>query len=308
MLVNILIPTFQRAASLKKNLNWLLNEINNYNLSSKISIIISDNASKDNTAFVVSEVIASSSNVNITYLVSEENIGLEKNMVKLAEKANGEFILWAGDDDFLAEGYLNFVVESIANNKNIGYMISGLSSLHADGSVTEGRISEFDYKILDEGYISAYEYSHLAHQMSGLLMKRDGLIEAYLEIENFRNPYIFIYLTTNRALKYKGVYAPSYKTLVSVFNEKDWSYNSIGLLDEVFKNYMALSKCLKCHDIDDLIIRFIIMHSYRLSLRPFKPILIFSQYLKILSLRKGFYFKRKLTVVFLKESIVALFK
>jgi glycosyltransferase involved in cell wall biosynthesis len=238
----------------------------------------------------------------IKYSRNSENLGLEKNAIKALEMAAADFVLWCGDDDFIADGYLEFLIRKIEENPNLGCVIPGLASLDQDGGVHSERVEAFEFSESGKGYQSVLRYSHLAHQMSGLMVRRRGLLEDYLRHSQYRNPYLFIYFAANCMLKYDAIYAPRYKTLVTTFNQKDWSYNDIGLLDEVFKNYFALSDQLNDREIDQLLLRFLVMHSYRLAFRPLKPALLLRQYRSLMSMGgvTG-NFKRKATVLFVKE-------
>lgn len=50
------------------------------------------------------------------------------------------------------------------------------------------------------------------------------------------------------------------RTQVTVFNDKDWGYNDIGVLDEVFKSYLAFRKAISEDQVRDLLIRFSVIH------------------------------------------------
>lgn len=310
MKLDILIPTYQRCESLLKNINHLVSQIDKYGLHDDVKIIVSDNASTDDTQLCVKKIIESSAHkARIEYHRSERNVGLEKNAVKVVSLASADFVLWCGDDDYLAEGYLAYVVNKLNEHSEVGCIIPGLSSLHADGTVIEKRTENFSETDLARGYPSAWKYSHLGHQMSGLVVRRQGLLEDYLAQPSYRNPYLFVYMVAYSLLKFDGVYAPVYKTLVTVFNEKHWSYNKIGLLDEVFKSYYALSDLIDERQIDDLLIRFMMMHSYRLSFRPLRPRTLFRQLKFILaSDNSSAYFKRRVLTFFTKETLGVMLK
>lgn len=79
---------------------------------------------------------------------------------------------------------------------------------------------------------------------------------------------------------YPGIYTPSYKILVSIGNNKDWHYNDVGLLDEVFKNYRF------SHDLGEykqakLILQFTMKHSYRLNITKWNPKKSYNLYKKL---------------------------
>lgn len=311
MLIDILIPTYNRSVDLIKNLQHLSTQIGNDGLQNEVQILISDNCSPDSTQFDVAKFIASefSAGISIQYFRTSENIGLEKNVINILSKATSEFVLWTGDDDYLAEGYLAYLVGLITERPSIGCVIPGLASLYADGHVVPARCEEFDEKFVEKGFDGAWLYSHFAHQMSGLLLKSAGLLDSYLSNQQYRNPYLFIYFVANRMLAYDTIYAPIYRTQVTVFNQKDWGYNCVGLLDEVYKNYYALSGRLTPRNIDALLLRFTIVHSYRLAFRPYKFSVLLRQFKELIRPANcSSEFKFKLGVIFVKETLLCVAK
>jgi abequosyltransferase len=304
MRIDILIPTYQRVDSLLQNLEHILARMRAELVEEHFRIIVSDNASLDRTESAVRALMASvnSGRDLLTYHRNDENLGLEGNAVRVASLATAEFVLWCGDDDFFADGYLRYLVDSIAARPLLGCVIPGLASLHHDGSVGVGRDEGLGARAFSGGYLAVHELSHLAHQMSGLLLRREGMLHDYLAKPELRNPYLFIYFAANRLLRYEGIYAPMYKTRVTVFNEKAWGYNSIGLLDEVFKNYLALLPACTQREVDELILRFVLMHSYRLAFRPLRPAVLGKQFVGVWKAGSStLYLKRRMGVLFLRE-------
>lgn len=275
--LEILIPTFQRADCLKKNLEQLCKEIKAID-SSAISIIISDNCSQDETKLVVEHAQAEHPDITINYYRQDSNIGLEPNVVSLMSKATGQYVMWLGDDDYLAPDYLKFVFNKISKDTILGAIIPGLQNLYSDGSITKGRIESFETKECDCGYQTVYDISHLAHQMSGIVLRREGLLDSYLEKEGYRNPYLFIYWTSRALFDHGGIYAPMYKTSITTFNTKDWGYNKVGLLDEVFKSYYYFEDLVSEKELVELLLRFSVLHSYRYDMKKSKPFKLLSQY------------------------------
>lgn len=309
MRIDILIPTYQRADSLVQNLEHILRRIETEKVEDHYRIIISDNASADRTESAVRELVQRLEVRPglVTYHRNGENLGLEGNAVQVAGLSNAEFILWCGDDDFFADGYLRFLVDSIVAHPRLGCVIPGLASLHRDGSVEVGRIEPFEVREFAAGYASAHALSHLAHQMSGLLLRRDGLLHDYLSRPEYRNPYLFIYFAANRLLRYDAIYAPKFKTRITVFNEKAWGYNDIGLLDEVFKSYLALRPACADRQVDDLMLRFLVMHSYRLAFRPARLSKLARQLVGVWKAGSAtLYFKRRVGIFFLRELAAAV--
>ena len=236
MLLDILIPTYNRELDLTKNLQLLSVQIQKLGDLSLVNIVISDNASTDETIYSI-EKIKKDFPVNITILNSSSNLGLESNAVKVLSASTAEWVMFLGDDDFLPDGYIQFVIDQIKTNK-IGCIIPGFSSLYKDGSVIVARTGE---SIKTKPGLSAIlNFSQFGHQLSGLVVHRDQTLEGYLSKPNFRNIYLFIYLISFNLNKYNAIYAPQFQVLVSQGNTKDWAYDDSGLLTEIYQNYLSL--------------------------------------------------------------------
>lgn len=265
MKFHVLIPTYNRCQDLKENLAHLGDQIRQYGLEKEVGIVVSDNASTDNTwAMLVKQKEEWQGIIHLALLKNETNVGLEQNAVNLLAYSTADYIIWLGDDDFLADGYLSFVQAQFTAH-HIGWMIPGLVGIDKAGNREAGRPVDFPYKTFAGGFDTLYHYSHLAHQMSGLVVKRKGLLDAYLAKPQWRNPYLFVFFTAYCQLNNDGVYAPSYQTLINNYNPKDWGYNTIGLLDEVFKSYFFLNEKIGQEKLNKLLLHFIVMHSYRIN-------------------------------------------
>ncbi|HEV7320762.1 MAG TPA: glycosyltransferase family 2 protein [Ensifer sp.] len=94
--LSICIPTYNRAAFLEKALDYF---VNLYQFAYKYEIVISDNASTDDTGEVVARFIAKG--LPIRYLRQAENYGSGANAVSAFSRATGEYVLYLADDDIL---------------------------------------------------------------------------------------------------------------------------------------------------------------------------------------------------------------
>ena len=105
-LLSICIPTFNRADLLELCLSTVLPQVLQF--ADEVECVVSDNASSDRTAAVMSEYTKLYS---LRYFRNEENIGIIANITKCAsELALGEFILMIGDDDTLCAGSLEKIL------------------------------------------------------------------------------------------------------------------------------------------------------------------------------------------------------
>ncbi|UXP32942.1 glycosyltransferase family 2 protein [Reichenbachiella agarivorans] len=276
-IIDILIPTYNRCEFLAKNIQLLVQQISEANLQDQVAICVSDNCSSDHTQATVQELIQANPTISIYYHRQNTNIGLEPNVVDLMGRAVSPYVMWIGDDDYIADGYLAYCVAQI-QEQNIGCIIPGLKNLNADGTVVDARNESFASKTYEPGYETMWAISHLAHQMSGILLTRDSLLESYLDKPAYRNPYLFIFWTADCLFRLGGIYAPIYKTGITTFNAKDWGYNQVGLLDEVFKSYYYFESKVSPIQLRELLLRFSKMHSYRYNIRKYEPLKLLKKY------------------------------
>jgi len=113
-LLTIGIPTYNRAKFLNEILGWLYTEVGNDN---RFEILISDNASTDNTEEVVMKYKSIFS--NLVYHKQTENIGADKNFKYIYDTANGQYIKLHGDDDILTPGSIKYIANTIEKTDNV---------------------------------------------------------------------------------------------------------------------------------------------------------------------------------------------
>lgn len=105
-LLTISIPTWNRAAYLKINLEQLATQIQAG--SSRVEILISDNCSSDETPDIVADFIARG--LPLRSIRNSENIGSDCNIAQCFNEAAGRYVLILGDDDLLIDGALDRIV------------------------------------------------------------------------------------------------------------------------------------------------------------------------------------------------------
>ena len=88
--LSICIPTFNRVEYLKQVLHSIVSQ-NVFANTDDVEIIISDNCSTDATASVIEDFIKIYPK-KIKYIRQKEQLGVDRNIVKIATYANGEFI------------------------------------------------------------------------------------------------------------------------------------------------------------------------------------------------------------------------
>ncbi|MBY3072600.1 glycosyltransferase family 2 protein [Rhizobium laguerreae] len=94
--LSICLPTFNRAVFLNKALAYFVTD---YKIPFEYEIVISDNASTDNTREIVDAYI--SEGLPIRYFRRTENLGYEPNLSSAFRHARGEYNVYLADDDML---------------------------------------------------------------------------------------------------------------------------------------------------------------------------------------------------------------
>lgn len=109
--LSIVIPTYNRADKLLRLLNNIEAEIVNSNLSVLIHVLVSDNASSDDTQAVVSNF--ETTKFKLEYFRQEKNLGFDGNVRFLYGVANTDYIWFFSDDDILLPGAIATVMNGL---------------------------------------------------------------------------------------------------------------------------------------------------------------------------------------------------
>jgi abequosyltransferase len=104
-LLTIAIPTFNRASCLRQLLAMLADQVQ---AEPRVELIVSDNASPDDTPAVVQDFV--SKGLPVRYLRNRENIGPDANFLQCFEQAQGKYVWLFSDDDLLIPGGLAKIV------------------------------------------------------------------------------------------------------------------------------------------------------------------------------------------------------
>ena len=113
-MLTIAIPTFNRANKLRRLLNAINDEILTSQLQDRIAVMVSDNASTDDTSKMVSELSKKQS--KFSYFRQSKNLGFDGNIRFLYEQAKTEYIWFFADDDIILPGSISTVIQALQNN------------------------------------------------------------------------------------------------------------------------------------------------------------------------------------------------
>jgi len=241
MKLSILIPTYNRAPFLLKNLEMLAGYIRKGTFQKEIEIVVSNNKSTDSTDEKVIQFQNQNTDIQLQYFIQDENIGLEKNALFVLRQAKGEYVMYLGDDDYIEFNYLKKCYSYI-DDTSIHCIIPANKSIDEKGNeLSGGRDLISPTKKYESGFKNCLTNAYRGHQLSGLVLKRNELHSSYLN-SNVKNIYPFIYFVGLSCLKGDTVHLTRYPVKITAApqSNKDWSYGKDGLMNEIFDNYIKL--------------------------------------------------------------------
>lgn len=138
---SIVVLSYNQKSLIKETLNSI------YNQSFKnIELVISDDASTDNTQKIITEWVDEHKNrfVNVIINFNEKNLGISANSTAGTKLATGEFVKNIGGDDILLPDAVQKMNEFLTSNKEARFCASKIKMFYRknDKYVTFGEIPE----------------------------------------------------------------------------------------------------------------------------------------------------------------------
>ena len=125
--LTIAFITYNRRQYLAESLPRVLAQVGD---DAAVEVLISDNASTDDTRAFVEEWQARYK--NLRYHCNEKNVAAEGNIHRAMQASRGEYVLIAGDDDYFCDGALHILLDTIEKNRGdaLFYMAQNPAPLH----------------------------------------------------------------------------------------------------------------------------------------------------------------------------------
>lgn len=165
--LSITILTYNRAKYLQDCLESVIGQMTN-----EIEVIVSDNASTDNTEDVVKKY----QNINntIKYFKSESNTGFDGNVIDSIRRATGEYVWLFGDDDIFLPGAVGKVLKVLneINNLSLVYANHSIYSIDLKTLIEERRVFRDRDVVMNNEDESLSIISNNLTFMSALVMRR----------------------------------------------------------------------------------------------------------------------------------------
>ena len=178
------IPTYNRSREIRNALDSIIDQLN-ADLRSRVEVLISDNASTDDTAAVVREYMNRYPDV-VRYHRNERNLGFSRNVHNIFVQARGTFVIPLADDDAFEAAALPKILAVLDAHKNVGvvYLASTLydqtlrrrlarpsnSPIPVAGQPVEGRHfpNGIDYFRKTGSLLNSMLSTHVIHRQSWL--------------------------------------------------------------------------------------------------------------------------------------------
>lgn len=199
-LLSICIPSYNRPNTLIR----LLNSIKTKYIY-EIEIIIAEDKSpkREEIKNSVFDFVALNS-LNVKLIENEINLGYDKNLRNLIHLANGNFVLFMGDDDVFVDGALDKFIEYIKNHMDIAYFLRSYQKKRINGSLEIFRYFDKSCEF-SPGFDSYTKLFRKSVFISGFTINRD-LAEA-LSTDVFDNTLLYqLYLVSEIALNFRCAY------------------------------------------------------------------------------------------------------
>jgi abequosyltransferase len=187
--LTIAIPTYNRESCLKECLKSIIDQDND-----EVEIVISDNASDDNTEAVVRGYQKRTS--RIQYCRNEKNIGFDANVLNAINCAGGEYIWLFGDDDIMRPGAIEKVLRILKSNANVSLIYLNYSIYSSDlkEMITPDAMGIAEDMIMDQGEQSLSMLGINLTFMSAMVMKRSVCLKVPNTERRVGNGFVHFYL------------------------------------------------------------------------------------------------------------------
>lgn len=184
-LLTIAIPTYNRAHNLARLLEVLFLDLEGY--EEKVSVVISNNGSTDNTKEVIERLVSGRRKVKVLHQPS--NFGMDSNFYSCVEHVDGAFFWLLGDDDLPIPGVISSLIKLLESvNPDLTFIQSRWllnTSLAAHDYSAESLIA---YEMPRKAF--ACRVHIWTTFLSGMIVKKTALLEDSSALRVFNGTHI----------------------------------------------------------------------------------------------------------------------
>ncbi|MDD3944757.1 MAG: glycosyltransferase family 2 protein [Bacteroidales bacterium] len=199
--LTICIPSYNRPEGLKR----ALESVDAEKYAGELQILVcEDCAPKRLEVRAVAEDFKATTKYAFKYVENEVNLGHGKNWRHCAHEAEGEYLMYIGDDDMVAPKALDPFMEWLHQHDDLGYVCRSYQTLNPDGTITYNKYYNSDrfYEPGIEAYTAFFMKSNL---MTGYTIKREYTYDFEDSSVDY-TLYYQMYLMGEVCLRYKSGY------------------------------------------------------------------------------------------------------
>lgn len=199
--LTICIPSYNRPEGLKR----ALESVDAEKYADELQILVcEDCAPKRLEVRAVADEFKKKTKYAFKYVENEVNLGHGKNWRHCAHEAEGEYLMYIGDDDMVAPNALDPFIEWLHKHDDLGYVCRSYQTLKPDGSITYNKYYNSDrfYEPGIEAYTAFFMKSNL---MTGYTIKREYTYDFEDSSVDY-TLYYQMYLMGEICLRYKSGY------------------------------------------------------------------------------------------------------
>jgi len=194
--LSICIPTFNREPFLQETLDSILSQ-----MTEEIEIVVSDNASTDNTEELIQRYQKKYS--RITYFRWDSNQGADRNYLKAVELAKGEYCWLMGSDDALMAGAIERMLGEIragydiylCNRVRCDFSLAPIDKQYWLGADADDRVFNFaNDKEASEYLRSANSLGALFSYLSTIIVKNSAWRRIPFDMSFIGTAYSHVYI------------------------------------------------------------------------------------------------------------------
>ena len=203
MLISVAIPAYNRPSEMSELLASVVSQgCRNF------EIVICEDCSPARSEIreIVRHYQRSISDIDIHYHENESNYGYDRNLRTLLHKSRGDYVMFMGNDDLMAEGAIEAVHQALTTVDNVGVLLRSYSSFRHN---LENIIEPFHYfdqdRVFYPGVDAAVTFFRRSVFISGMVFDRAAAVEC--ETDRFDGSLLYQqYLVGNLLQSQKGYY------------------------------------------------------------------------------------------------------
>lgn len=235
IILSICIPTYNGGKYIQNNIDIIINQIQEYNLSG-VEIVVSDNCSTDNIPEIMAEYQEKYPEI-IHYNRNETNLGYDGNVMKLCSIAKGRFIHLFGDDDYYSPNGLKRLYDVLVKNEDLSVLVLSNYYLRNDyyGLIVSRKNLNENYLLKDKIYVNnsdnfIIDVEDRAWPNTNLVFRKEYFDKIPDLTKFYKKDWIHLYVLLYLAKKWPNCYlfADKYPIVINRVGVQSWLNNDDG--------------------------------------------------------------------------------